>query len=41
MGYLTWYDWLGPGEMYLTADGQAGSVAPVPVPAVAATAANS
>ena len=36
---FTWYDWLGPGEMYLTADGQAESAAPLPAGAVAATAA--
>jgi hypothetical protein len=35
---FTWYDWLGPGEMYMTADGQAGSVPPVPAQAVAAAA---
>jgi hypothetical protein len=38
---FTWYDWLGPGEMYMTADGHSGSLAPVPVKAAAATAANS
>jgi hypothetical protein len=35
---FTWYDWLGPGEMYMTADGQAGSVPLVPAQAVAAAA---
>ena len=35
---FTWYDWLGPGEMYMTADRQAGSVPPVPAQAVAAAA---
>jgi Na+/proline symporter len=33
---LTWYDWLGPGEMYLTADGQQADVASLPAGAVAA-----
>ena len=35
---FTWYDRLGPGEMYMTPDGQAGSVPPVPAQAVAAAA---
>ncbi len=35
---FTWYDWLGPGEMYLTPDGQADSAPTVAAQEMEATA---